>query len=163
VNLRTEGRPVGMAMDGRLVVSAAGGEVITFDTMDGRKVCERRRQAEQALFPAHQDGVVYLGGRTLAALRIGDGKELWPHRLDPGTGKTLWRRGGGNGPMRTQGAGVRIVDTNELSPQVSGLELESGRLRMRYGAGEDNRWGIAVGGNRVFVHDSHSLTALPVF
>ncbi|QIP86268.1 PQQ-binding-like beta-propeller repeat protein [Streptomyces sp. Tu 2975] len=195
VNLRTELRPVGMAVEGRVVVSAAGGDVITFDTVDGRKVWERRRQAEQALFPAHQDGVVYLGGRTLAALRIDDGKELWslpldenylgepepwrsptvyagmlfaargdwPHRLDPETGRTLWRRGGGNGPMRSQGAGVWIVDTNALSPQVSGLELESGRLRMMYRAGEGNRWGIAVGGNRVFFHDSHSLTALPVF
>ncbi len=34
---------------------------------------------------------------------------------------------------------------------------------MVYKTGEGSRWGLAAAGNRVFVHDSHSLTALPVF
>ncbi|MFH8931755.1 PQQ-binding-like beta-propeller repeat protein [Streptomyces pristinaespiralis] len=195
VNLRTERPPLGATAAGRLVVSTAEGDVIAVDTTNGRKVWERLRQSDGALYPAYQDGVVYLGGKTLVALDIADGKELWslqarkdyygdpqpwgsptaypgmlfaaqggwPNRLDPETGKSLWRRGSGNGPIQPQGAGVWVVDTYEYAPQISGLELETGLAHMVYNKGRGNRWGLAVGGNRVFVHDSHSLTALPVF
>ncbi|MGW0547756.1 protein kinase domain-containing protein [Streptomyces altiplanensis] len=195
VNLRTKVHPLGIAAAGRLVLCTAEGDVLAVDTTDGSKVWDRPEQSDEVLRPAHQDGVVYLGGRTLAALDIGDGKERWsvpagedylgtpqpwrsptaypgmlfaahdnwPKRLDPGTGKDVWRMGSGNGPLRTQGSGVWTVDTDELSPQVSGLDLATGYPRMVYKEGEGSRWGLAVGGNRVFFHDSHSLTALPVF
>ncbi|MGW0562492.1 hypothetical protein ACWDZ4_18185 [Streptomyces sp. NPDC003016] len=87
----------------------------------------------------------------------------WPKRPDPGTGEDLWRMGSGNGPLRTQGSGARTVDTDELSPRVSGLGPATGYPRTGYRKGEGSRWGLAVGGNRVFFHDSRSLTALPVF
>ncbi|NUK17013.1 serine/threonine-protein kinase [Streptomyces lunaelactis] len=195
VNLRTKVHALGIAAAGRLVLCTDEGDVLAVDTSDGRKVWDRLKQSDEVMCPAHQDGVVYLGGKTLTALNIGDGKELWsvpagkdsqgdsqpwrsptaypgklfashndwPNRLDPKTGKYLWRRGSGDGPMLIQGGGVWVVSTDKYFRRVSGLDLESGYPRMVYPTSEGRRWGVAVSGNRVFVHDSQSLTALPVF
>ncbi|MET7622761.1 serine/threonine-protein kinase [Streptomyces sp. NPDC005408] len=195
VNLGTKIRPLATAAAGRLVLCTAEGDVVALDTADGRKVWDRPGQSDEPLRPAHQDGIVYLGGKALTALHIDHGKQVWsvpagkdsvgkaqpwgsptayagmlfaahdnwPQRLDPKTGKYLWRMDSGDGPMRIQGKGVWVVDTDEYSTQVSGLDLATGYRRMVYDKGEGNRWAIAVGGNRVFLHDSHSLTALPVF
>ncbi|MBT2508557.1 PQQ-binding-like beta-propeller repeat protein [Streptomyces sp. ISL-98] len=195
VNLSAEVHPLGIAAAGRLVLWTAEGDVLAVDSTDGSEVWDRLKQSDEILRPAHQDGVVYLGGKTLTALNIGDGKELWsvpagkdylgapkpwrfptaypgmlfaahddePKRLNPKTGKELWGMGSGDGPMRMQGSGVWVVDTDEQLPRVSGLDLTTGYPRMVYKTGEGSRWGLAAAGNRVFVHDSHSLTALPVF
>lgn len=195
MNLRAKAHPLGIAVADRLVLCTAEGDVLAIDTTDGSKVWDHLRQSDEVLRPAHQDGVVYLGGKTLTALNIGDGKELWsvpagkdsvgdpqpcrsptaypgmlfaahnhrPKRLDPKTGKYLWRMASGNGPMRLQGSGVWVADSDEHFPRVSGLDLMTGRPRMVYDKGEGTRWGLAASGNRVFFHDSHSLTPLPVF
>ncbi|MBH1934065.1 serine/threonine-protein kinase [Streptomyces sp. AV19] len=68
----------GVAADGRLVLSGFDGDVVALDTRTGRQAWRLAGQRpRRALAPAVSGGVVHLGGRTLTALRLTDGKELW--------------------------------------------------------------------------------------
>ncbi|RNG09412.1 PQQ-binding-like beta-propeller repeat protein [Streptomyces botrytidirepellens] len=69
--------PAATAAGGRLVVHGAGGKVTGHDTSSGKPVWHRDGQGSTPLTPAVADGTVYLGGRTLAALSLADGKEKW--------------------------------------------------------------------------------------
>ncbi|GAA2925789.1 hypothetical protein GCM10020221_22180 [Streptomyces thioluteus] len=64
--------------NGRLVMCSVSGEVAALDTRTGNTIWGKPQQGDkQHLVPAVSGGVVYLGGRTLAAYRLADGKEMW--------------------------------------------------------------------------------------
>ncbi|MEU0846227.1 PQQ-binding-like beta-propeller repeat protein [Streptomyces sp. NPDC005962] len=65
--------------DGRLVVYGTFGEVVAFDTANGKVVWGPDKRGSTSLPPVIVDGTVYLGGRSLAALTLSDGKENWAH------------------------------------------------------------------------------------
>ncbi|MFG2135641.1 PQQ-binding-like beta-propeller repeat protein [Streptomyces sp. NPDC048650] len=69
--------PPGVTADRRLVLSTDEGDVLAFDTADGRQVWDLRKQGDGLLRPAVHGTTVYLNGSSLTARRIGDGKELW--------------------------------------------------------------------------------------
>ncbi|MFF9479592.1 serine/threonine-protein kinase [Streptomyces sp. NPDC014733] len=73
----TGGRPAAALGAGVLVVCTAGGDVAAVRTADGAKAWVRKGQAAGALRPAIDNGTVYLGGHTLAAVGAGDGKVRW--------------------------------------------------------------------------------------
>ncbi|SOD82698.1 protein kinase [Streptomyces sp. Ag109_G2-15] len=63
---------------GRLVLPTVDGHVLTVATGDGRPAWQRRNQAKEiSINPVVRDGVVYLNGRTLTALRLADGHKIW--------------------------------------------------------------------------------------
>ncbi|MFJ7591999.1 protein kinase [Streptomyces sp. NPDC097617] len=68
--------PRAAAGSGRLVVFGADGHVIAVDTASGATVWKAGDQARSALQPLVVKDVVYLGGRTLAALDIRTGAEV---------------------------------------------------------------------------------------
>ncbi|MEV5317758.1 serine/threonine-protein kinase [Streptomyces sp. NPDC052687] len=63
---------------GRLVLPTTDGHVLAVATEDGRVAWERREQAEKVpVEPVVQGGVVYVNGRTLTAVKVTDGTEIW--------------------------------------------------------------------------------------
>ncbi|KUL38901.1 hypothetical protein ADL22_16770 [Streptomyces sp. NRRL F-4489] len=75
------GRPAAALGGGHLVLCTEKGDVAAVRAQDGARAWVRTGQADGALRPAIDRDTVYLGGRTLAAVRIGDGHQLWS--LDP--------------------------------------------------------------------------------
>ncbi|MGI5471195.1 PQQ-binding-like beta-propeller repeat protein [Streptomyces sp. CA-132043] len=68
----------------RLVLSGPNGDVTALDTATGRTAWREPGQSAHALAPAVQDGTVYLGGRSLRALRLTDGDEQWSRKPSAG-------------------------------------------------------------------------------
>ncbi|WP_063728442.1 PQQ-binding-like beta-propeller repeat protein [Streptomyces sp. RTd22] len=62
---------------GRLVVHGTSGEVVALDTTNGRTVWGLDKRGSTPLSPVIVDSTVYLGGRSLAAVTLSDGKEKW--------------------------------------------------------------------------------------
>ncbi|MEV8312091.1 serine/threonine-protein kinase [Streptomyces flavidovirens] len=80
VDLETKRRPIGIATQGRLVVTTDAGTVIAVDSGDGRHVWDIPHQAtadEERLRPVASGGTVYINGRSLTARRLVDGTEQW--------------------------------------------------------------------------------------
>ncbi|MCK7626552.1 serine/threonine-protein kinase [Streptomyces sp. RS10V-4] len=71
------GRPAAALGAGHLVLCTAQGDVAAVRARDGARAWVRKGQADGALRPAIDRETVYLGGRTLAAVRITDGHQLW--------------------------------------------------------------------------------------
>jgi outer membrane protein assembly factor BamB len=90
----------------RLVVHGADGKVTGHDTSSGKPVWHRDRQGSTPLTPAVADGTVHLGGRTLAALSLADGKEKWARTA---SGDLGW-----SAPAVRDGV-VHAVDTTDLT------------------------------------------------
>ncbi|MFV0129687.1 PQQ-binding-like beta-propeller repeat protein [Streptomyces sp. HMX112] len=68
--------PQATAGGGRLVVSGTNGHVFALDTGTGRQVWQIPGQSLDPLLPVIDGGVVLLGGRTLTARALPDGREL---------------------------------------------------------------------------------------
>lgn len=79
-DLRTEVRPRGVAARGRLIFCAENGDIVAIDTRNGQKAWEFPSEAKDINTPKiHQDRV-FFGGKSLTALRISDGKEIWANK-----------------------------------------------------------------------------------
>ncbi|MFF7126855.1 MULTISPECIES: protein kinase domain-containing protein [unclassified Streptomyces] len=90
---------------GRLVLPTVDGDVLAMATDDGRLVWQRRNQAKEiSIDPVVRDGVVYLNGRTLAALRLADGHEIWKH-----TTRDMYRALAEWGPVSVHGDSLYAV------------------------------------------------------
>ena len=73
---------------GHLVVHGSDGKVASLTTRSGKVVWGPKPQGsdDTALRPVINEGTVYLGGKTLAALRLADGAVTWSQRAESGTG-----------------------------------------------------------------------------
>lgn len=111
------GKPAkGAAAAGRLVVHGTDAKVAALDVSSGRTVWGPRRQGadSEALTPAIAGGTVFLGGRSLSALRLSDGKEKWSQKAEAGTGwgspavdgDVVYAVDGPNVRARTTGSGA---------------------------------------------------------
>ncbi|MER6344185.1 protein kinase domain-containing protein [Streptomyces sp. NPDC001595] len=90
---------------GRLVLPTTDGHVLAVAADDGRFVWERRDQAEKAsVAPVARNGVVYLNGRTLTALRITDGEKIWSRET-----KDMYDIPAEWGPVTVHGGSVYAV------------------------------------------------------
>ncbi|MEU1806225.1 serine/threonine-protein kinase [Streptomyces sp. NPDC019937] len=72
-----DGPAAAAVADGRLVVYDTSGEVVALDTKNGRIAWGPDKRGSTSLPPVVVEGTVYLGGRTLAALTLSNGKEKW--------------------------------------------------------------------------------------
>ncbi|MFE7315963.1 serine/threonine-protein kinase [Streptomyces sp. NPDC057555] len=79
--LALSGHPAAALGAGLLVLCTTAGDVAAVRTGDGARAWLRKGQAAGPLRPAVDRTTVYLGGRSLAAVRAGDGHELW--KLEP--------------------------------------------------------------------------------
>ncbi len=106
--------PVAAVADGRLVLCGTDphADTTAVDTRTGHEVWRLRRQAQAAegIIPAISDGVVYLGGESLTACRLSDGKEKWSVQAKSPAGKLS---GGWGGPTVNGGA-LFAVDGPEV-------------------------------------------------
>ncbi|MFE3905164.1 PQQ-binding-like beta-propeller repeat protein [Streptomyces sp. NPDC059153] len=77
-DLGTKAASRGIAAHGRLVITTADGDIVAIDTGDGRKVWERREQAEGGRAKLALSGrSLCVTGKRLSTLDIIGGKELW--------------------------------------------------------------------------------------
>ncbi|MFF4020948.1 protein kinase [Streptomyces sp. NPDC001843] len=179
---------------GRLVLSTVDGHVLAVATANGHLVWELRHQAEKAsLSPVAQDGIVYVNGKTLTALRITDRKEIWSRatrdmykaRAEWGPpsvhGDSVYALGGmfperrrssdGNTiwTSRKDGSPVLVQGTgvwtidDSYKTQVNTVNVDNGYPVWSYELPEAEHHGIAVDGNRAFIRNDELLCALPVF
>ncbi|MBC2879553.1 MULTISPECIES: serine/threonine-protein kinase [Streptomyces] len=104
---------VAVAGGGRLVVYAGeGGDVVALDARTGRTVWRLPRQNRfKGLLPAISGDTVYLGGKTLTARRVADGKEVWS--LPAGTAPYGYV-GGWSAPV-LDGDALYAVDGDRIS------------------------------------------------
>ncbi|MGW1840643.1 serine/threonine-protein kinase [Streptomyces sp. NPDC002067] len=73
----TGGRPAAALGAGVLVLCSSAGDVAAVRTADGSRAWIRKGQAAGALRPVIDNGTVYLGGHTLAAVGASDGAVRW--------------------------------------------------------------------------------------
>ncbi|UNZ21638.1 serine/threonine-protein kinase [Streptomyces sp. 891-h] len=79
----TEDDPVrATAAHGLLVLCGTDGTVTAVRTRTGRRAWTVRGQSDSALLPAIHGRTVFLGGRSLIALGLGDGKKKWSRPSD---------------------------------------------------------------------------------
>ncbi|TGA87447.1 PQQ-binding-like beta-propeller repeat protein, partial [Streptomyces palmae] len=192
---------IGAAGDGYLVVSGFDCAAAALDSRTGKTVWKLPKQGmgQYALLPAISEGVVYMGGSSLTARRLRDGKQIWSLPTDSEPGHTY----GGWGPPTLDGDALYASDGTKISrrdkrdgrtdwthdlkndvtfvpPVVQGnsvwtvintanrysaaaVHRDTGKHAWTYSRGRTPFWSIAGAGNRVFVVDDGSLTALPVF
>ncbi|BDM74232.1 hypothetical protein HEK616_77190 (plasmid) [Streptomyces nigrescens] len=96
---------------GHLVLCTETGDVAAVRTGDGARAWVRKGQAEAALRPAIDGSTVYLGGRSLAAVEVAHGRQLWalnPLR-PPRRGVYGW------GPPTVAGGVVYALNCDALS------------------------------------------------
>ncbi|MFB6613763.1 PQQ-binding-like beta-propeller repeat protein [Streptomyces sp. NPDC056367] len=118
--LGTEAASRGLAGEGRLVVTASDGAVVALDTADGRTVWERREQSDDGRAKAALSGrSLCVTGKSLTAVDVVDGKELWStgNTKAPDGGAVSW------GPATIHGD--HVYATARTFPRR--LDLRSGR------------------------------------
>lgn len=98
---------------GRLVVCGQNGKVVTLDTRTGKEVWTLLRQAvaTDSIAPAVSDGIVYLGGKSLTARKLLNGKEVWS---SPARSK-FYPGSGGWGAPALDGGALYALDGAEIS------------------------------------------------
>ncbi|WP_030624903.1 protein kinase domain-containing protein [Streptomyces sclerotialus] len=183
--------------DSRLVLSGPHGDVTALDTATGRAVWREPGQAAHALAPAVHDGTVYLGGRTLRALRLTDGDEQWSRKPPAGeawgapaaSGSALYVTVGGEVQRRHTDGGdgwtapywkdddndpltdAPVIQRNAVwtavdstgAQGISVVRADNGSQAWLYTPGTAGRWQMATAGNRLFLLQAGTLTAMPVF
>ncbi|MFJ9616086.1 protein kinase domain-containing protein [Streptomyces noursei] len=104
------GHPVAALGAGHLVLCTETGDMAAVRAQDGSRAWVRKGQAEGPLRPAIDGGTAYLGGRTLTAVRITDGHELWSQNplRPPRRGTYGW------GPPTVAGGVVYALDCDAL-------------------------------------------------
>ncbi|MFE1311514.1 protein kinase [Streptomyces sp. NPDC058755] len=137
---------------GRLVLPTVDGHVLAMATGDGRLVWQRRNQAKEvSINPVVRDGVVYLNGRTLAALRLIDGKEIWSK-----TTRDMYEAPAEWGPVSVHGDSVYA--DGGMFPQrrstVDGRNIWTSRM----GGGSDSS--VLVQGTGVWMIDREYRTVV---
>ncbi|MFF7648616.1 serine/threonine-protein kinase [Streptomyces sp. NPDC007983] len=105
--------PLVAAGSGRLVICGESGKVVTLDTRTGKVAWKlsRRTTVIAPIAPAVSEGVVYLGGPTLTARKIKDGKEVWSLPAKSELSKST----GGWGPPAIDGDALYAQDGSEIS------------------------------------------------
>ncbi|MFG2532140.1 serine/threonine-protein kinase [Streptomyces sp. NPDC048516] len=105
--------PAAATGSGRLVLCGKNGTVVALDTRTGKTVWKLPRQANALvpIAPAVSGETVYLGGKTLTARRLKDGKEVWSVAAKSTAGKN---EGGWSGPA-IDGDALYAMDGTELS------------------------------------------------
>ncbi|MFH9865283.1 PQQ-binding-like beta-propeller repeat protein [Streptomyces lydicus] len=104
------GHPAAALGAGHLVLCTETGDVAAVRAEDGARAWVRKGQAAGALRPAIDGTTVYLGGTSLAAVQIADGRELWAQNpLRPPS-----RGAGGWGPPTVAGGVVYALDCDAL-------------------------------------------------
>ncbi|MGY5137115.1 protein kinase domain-containing protein [Streptomyces nigrescens] len=104
------GHPAAALGAGHLVLCAETGDVAAVRAEDGARAWVRKDQAEGPLRPAIDGTTVYLGGNSLAAVKVADGDELWalnPLR-PPKRGTAGW------GPPAVAGGVIYALDCEAL-------------------------------------------------
>ncbi|WP_308431045.1 protein kinase domain-containing protein [Streptomyces nojiriensis] len=96
----------------RLVFFGADGDVIAVDTASGTTVWRLGGQAKSAVQPLVVNDVVYLGGRSLSALDIRTGKQIWEEIKAT---EAPQRGAGGWGPAVVKNASVFAMNGTELT------------------------------------------------
>ncbi|MFD7499865.1 protein kinase [Streptomyces sp. NPDC059850] len=98
---------------GRLVVSGENGKVVTLDTRTGKVAWKLSRHTTVIApsAPVVSEGVVYLGGPTLTARKVSDGKAVWS--LPAKSERT--KSSGGWGPPVIDGDALYAQDGTEIS------------------------------------------------
>ncbi|MFF5017246.1 protein kinase [Streptomyces sp. NPDC001165] len=137
---------------GRLVLPTVDGHVLAMATGDGHLVWQRRNQAKEvSVNPVVRDGVVYLNGRTLAALRLIDGKEIWSK-----TTRDMYEAPAEWGPVSVHGDSVYA--DGGMFPQrrstVDGRNIWTSRM----GGGSDSS--VLVQGTGVWMIDREYRTVV---
>ncbi|MEU8031178.1 serine/threonine-protein kinase [Streptomyces sp. NPDC049099] len=106
------GRPAAALGAGHLVLCTQTGDVFAVRAEDGTRAWIRKGQAAGPLRPAIDGGTVYLGGRTLAAVEVGTGRQLWSRNplRPPRNGVDGW------GPPAVADGVVYALDCAALRP-----------------------------------------------
>jgi outer membrane protein assembly factor BamB len=98
--------PRGVTGRGRLVVATSDGNCLAVDTSSGRTAWSQVDGVDDVnpRRPAVHGDTVYLNGRTLDALRLGDGERIWSARPDGGTDRERW------GPATVSGGALYTTE-----------------------------------------------------
>lgn len=151
------GHPVAALGAGHLVLYTPSGDVAAVRAENGARAWVRRGQTDGALRPAIDGGTVYLGGRTLAAVEVAGGRQLWA--LNPL--RPPKRGAGGWGPPAVAGGVVHALDCDALrSLRVDGSQAADPMMV----AGVVPPWlPPVVQGNGVWIVESEEtgVTGLP--
>ncbi|MGX1882800.1 protein kinase domain-containing protein [Streptomyces sp. NPDC055287] len=102
--------PAAATGKGRLVLFPSDGHVVVVDTATGHRVWHIPDQGTAALAPAVRKDQVILGGRSLSAYSLDDGKKLWSVRAE----SRVDQETGGWGPPAVRGDEVYAVDYLDL-------------------------------------------------
>lgn len=107
---------------GRLVMASTDGDFLAVDTGDGRTAWNRLDHVDTAIRPVVDGDTVYLNGRTLDAVRIGDGETIWSVKPAGGTYRTRWGPAtvSGGALYATEGLYPTRLDPRDGSPLWSG-------------------------------------------
>ncbi|MBT2490915.1 PQQ-binding-like beta-propeller repeat protein [Streptomyces sp. ISL-96] len=144
VDLEKERRPIGIAAQGRLVVTTDSGAVIAVDSGNGRHVWDIPNQAtadEEKLRPVVSGRTVYINGTTLTARSIADGTEQWA-KTEVSGGKTQPA-----GPPVVRGKTVYAT----AGPHVMGYSADDGTELWKSAEGYFIHSPVAFQGNDVCV------------
>ncbi|MER7795280.1 serine/threonine-protein kinase [Streptomyces sp. NPDC097640] len=194
--------PKAAAGSGRLVVCGQNGKVVALDTRTGKEVWTLPGQAMaiEPIAPAISKGMVYLGGKSLTARKLQDGREVWslPARSEVGKNSGGWgapaldgdalytldgaeisRRDRRNGeadwthsfgdvipphhPPVIQGRSIWAQEHITSSGGIAVLHKDTGKPAWTYTGEGRGDWAMMGSGNRVFLVNGGSLTAMPVF
>ncbi|HET6861310.1 MAG TPA: PQQ-binding-like beta-propeller repeat protein [Streptomyces sp.] len=143
-DLDTKRPPIGVAGQGRLVLTTGAGAVIAVDSATGKPAWDIPNQAtpdEEGLRPVISGGTVYINGTTLTARSLADGTEQWAKTEIVG-GKTQPA-----GPPVLRGKTIYTT----TGPHVMGYRADDGTELWKSPQGYFIHSPVAVQGNDVCV------------
>lgn len=100
----------GVIGGGRLIMASSDGNFLALDTSDGRTAWSRLDQVDTQIRAAVNGDTAYLNGRTLDAVRLGDGERIWSTKPRGGTNRTRW------GPVTVSASGDALYATEGIYP-----------------------------------------------
>jgi outer membrane protein assembly factor BamB len=107
---------------GRLVMASSDGNFLAVDTSNGRTAWSRLDHVDTGVRPTVDGDIAYLNGRTLDAVRIGDGEKIWSTEPQGGTNRERWGTAtvSGDALYATEGIYPARLDTRDGSQVWSG-------------------------------------------